>query len=54
MLTIPKGLKDDAGRRLTNENKFPLKVVTHGYPPLAKFSGHFGIIEHIGEAQPFP
>ncbi len=50
MLTIPKGLKDDAGRRLTNENKFPLKVVTHGYPPLAKFSGHFGIIEHIGDA----
>jgi hypothetical protein len=50
MLTIPKGLKDDAGRRLTNENKFPLKVVTHGYPPLVKFSGHFGIIEHTRDA----
>ncbi len=24
--------------------------MTHGYPPLAKFSGHFGIIEHIGDA----
>jgi len=49
-ITIPKGLKDDAGRRLVNENKFPLKVKTHSYPPLAKFSGHFGIIEHSSDA----
>ncbi len=49
-ITIPKGLKDEAGRRLVNENKFPLRVKTHGYPPLAKFSGHFGIIEQTNEA----
>ena len=48
-IDIPRGLKDDTGRRLTNEKKFPLKVMTHSYPPLAKFSGHFGIIEHTDE-----
>lgn len=49
-ITIPKGLKDEAGRRLVNENKFPLTVKTHNYPSLAKFSGHFGIIEQTHEA----
>ena len=48
-IDIPRGLKDDTGRRLTNEKKFPLKVMTHSYPPLAKFSWHFGIIEHTDE-----
>ncbi len=42
---IPKGIKDDAGRDLANLNKFPLVVKTDEYPPLAKFSARFGIIE---------
>ncbi|MCX8111365.1 MAG: hypothetical protein N3D15_08980, partial [Syntrophorhabdaceae bacterium] len=42
---LPKNLKDDGGRILINEKKFPLKIKTDAYPPLAKFSGRFGIIE---------
>jgi len=44
-LEIPGSIKDDAGRPLLNADKFPLKVRTAGYPPLAKFSARFGIIE---------
>ena len=46
-ITIPKEFRDDAGRKLTNQDSFPLKVRTHTYPPLAKFSSHFGILEDI-------
>ena len=42
---IPSGLKDDAGRPLSNADKFPLSVRTDRYPPLAKFSARFGILE---------
>ena len=42
---IPKGMKDDAGRPLANASRFPLTVKTEAYPPLAKFSARFGIIE---------
>lgn len=42
---IPGEIKDDAGRKLENSAKFPLQVKTDAYPPLAKFSGRFGIIE---------
>ncbi|MEE9910928.1 MAG: alpha-2-macroglobulin [Deltaproteobacteria bacterium] len=42
---LPPGLTDDAGRRLVNANQFPLAVRTGAYPPLAKFSGRFGILE---------
>ncbi len=45
-VTLPKEFKDDAGRELSNKDKFPLLVKTHGYPPLAKFSSHFGIVEY--------
>ncbi|MGY6216183.1 alpha-2-macroglobulin family protein [Methylolobus aquaticus] len=38
-------LTDDAGRPLENAARFPLPVATDEYPPLAKFSGEFGIIE---------
>jgi uncharacterized protein YfaS (alpha-2-macroglobulin family) len=48
-IEIPPGLKDDAGRTLTNADKFPLALRTHTYPPLAKFSGPFGIIESKAE-----
>jgi len=42
---IPSGLKDVSDRRLINADKFPLSVRTEKYPPLAKFSARFGIIE---------
>ncbi len=42
---VPKDIKDDAGRVLQNINKFPMKVKVGPYPPLAKFSSRFGIIE---------
>ncbi len=49
-IEIPKDIKDDAGRPLLNIDKFPLTVRTDFYPPLAKFSGRFGIIELKGDA----
>lgn len=48
-IEIPKDIKDDAGRDLANSDKFPLIVKTDEYPPLAKFSARFGIIE-LGDA----
>ncbi len=44
-IELPPGLKDDAGRSLINADKFPLSVRTDKYPPLAKFSARFGILE---------
>ena len=44
-LELPAGLRDDGGRALENTAHFPLAVETDEYPPLAKFSGEFGIIE---------
>ena len=44
-LEIPEGLRDDAGRRLSNAGRFPLKIRTGAYPSLAKFAARFGIIE---------
>lgn len=44
-LEIPAGIKDDAGRPLTNAASFPLKFRTGNLPPLAKFPGNFGIVE---------
>ena len=44
-LEIPADLRDDAGRRLTNQKRFPLTVKTDVAPPLAKFPASFGIIE---------
>ena len=42
---VPEGMTDDAGRSLTNADRFPLSIKTGAYPPLAKFSSRFGIIE---------
>jgi alpha-2-macroglobulin len=47
-IELPSGIKDDAGRPLTNANKYPLTVKTDEYPPLAKFAAPFGIIELKG------
>ena len=42
---LPPGLVDDAGRKLENGARFPLGLRIDAYPPLAKFSGTFGILE---------
>jgi len=44
-IEIPAGLTDDTGRPLANAARFPLAVRTDAFPPLAKFSARFGIIE---------
>ncbi|MBX9609637.1 MAG: hypothetical protein K2Y51_25740, partial [Gammaproteobacteria bacterium] len=44
-LRLPDTLQDDAGRAPENAERFPLTVKFDGYPPLAKFSGEFGILE---------
>lgn len=44
-VSLPDGIEDDAGRALANYAEYPLSVATDEYPPLAKFSGDFGIIE---------
>lgn len=49
-LKIPKELKDDAGRALTNADRFPLKIRVDVNPPLAKFAARFGVIEANGDA----
>ena len=49
-LEIPGDLRDDAGRRLTNQKRFPLTVKTDVAPPLAKFPARFGIIELNADA----
>jgi uncharacterized protein YfaS (alpha-2-macroglobulin family) len=48
-LQLPPDVADDAGRKLANQRRFPLQVRTDEYPPLAKFSGRFGIIELKGD-----
>ena len=48
-LRLPGEIKDEAGRILTNADKFPLPVTTDVYPPLAKFAARFGIIEAKGD-----
>ncbi len=46
---VPPGLQDDAGRPLSNADRFPLAVRTDKYPPLAKFPARFGIVELMGD-----
>jgi alpha-2-macroglobulin len=48
-LEIPPDLVDDAGRKLSNQKRFPLPVRTDEHPPLAKFPARFGIIELKGD-----
>jgi uncharacterized protein YfaS (alpha-2-macroglobulin family) len=49
-LDLPGDLRDDAGRRLINQKRFPLAVKTDVAPPLAKFPAKFGIIERKADA----
>ena len=44
-IILPSALRDDADRPLENASRFPLSVPIDEYPPLAKFSGDFGILE---------
>ncbi len=46
---LPKDVRDDAGRRLANADRFPMTVKTDEYPPLVKFSAEFGILELKGD-----
>ncbi len=46
---LPPDLKDESGRPLINADIFPLEVKTDQYPPLAKFSARFGIVELNGD-----
>lgn len=42
---LPGGLRDDAGRALLNQDRFPLAIASAEMPPLVKFAGNFGIVE---------
>ncbi|WOK37660.1 alpha-2-macroglobulin family protein [Sphingomonas sp. C3-2] len=44
-LVLPEAVKDESGRALTNQQRFPLEVRFDEAPPLVKFSADFGIIE---------
>lgn len=53
LITLPKGLRDDAGNPLSNADKFPINTKLDGFPSLLKFaSGNFGIIESYADAEP--
>ena len=45
-IELPADLKDESGRALSNAASFPLTTKTGSLPPLAKFPGKFGILEH--------
>lgn len=49
---LPPGLKDEIGRKLTNQKKFPLEVGTDEYSPLIKFPATFGILEKANPILP--
>jgi uncharacterized protein YfaS (alpha-2-macroglobulin family) len=51
-ITLPPNFIDDSGRRLRNIAAYPLKAKTDAYPPLAKFSSRFGIIERSESVLP--
>ncbi len=52
VLNVPRTLKDDAGRPLSNAGMFPFTVKTGPFPPLAKFASRFGIIEKADPVLP--
>jgi uncharacterized protein YfaS (alpha-2-macroglobulin family) len=51
-IEIPPKLIDDSSRELSNASRFPLSVATGEFPPLAKFSARFGIIEQADPVLP--
>jgi uncharacterized protein YfaS (alpha-2-macroglobulin family) len=51
-IEVPADLVDDSGRRAANAARFPLTVKTAAFPPLAKFSARFGIVERAEPVLP--
>ncbi len=51
-LEVPHDIVDDTGRALANASRFPLAIRTDEFPPLAKFSARFGIIEQADPVLP--
>jgi alpha-2-macroglobulin len=51
-IEIPPKLVDGSGRELANASRFPMTVETGEFPPLAKFSARFGIIEQADPVLP--
>ncbi|MEP7295687.1 MAG: MG2 domain-containing protein [Burkholderiales bacterium] len=52
-IEVPRELKDNAGRTLSNASTFPLKVATGDAPPIAKFAAApFGVIERADPLLP--
>jgi len=49
---VPRDIVDVSGRALVNAAQFPLVVRTDEFPPLAKFSARFGIIEQADPILP--
>ncbi|CAN5921246.1 MG2 domain-containing protein [soil metagenome] len=50
-VTLPRELKDNAGRTLANAASFPLTVATGDAPPIAKFAAApFGVVELNADA----
>ena len=45
IVSIPSGIADESGRKLSNAARFPLSVAMDQAPPLVKFAAPFGIIE---------
>ncbi len=44
-LYLPRNIKDEDGRELSNQSQFPLNVKTGENPSLLKFAADFGIVE---------
>ena len=51
-IELPPKLVDGTGRALANQSRFPMTVEMGEYPPLAKFSARFGIIEQADPVLP--
>lgn len=51
-IELPPNIADDAGRTLSNASRFPMTITTDAFPPLAKFSSRFGIIESADPVLP--
>src|SRR5258706_7902370 len=51
-IELPPAIVDDTGRALANASRFPMTVDIGEYPPLAKFSARFGIIEQADPVLP--
>ena len=47
---FPSGFTDDDGQKPHKSDNLPIGFKTGNYPPLAKFSGRFGILESNGNA----